>query len=705
MTRVGLRLRSRRTRLIALGVTVTLVGTILAVLWFPNRNPGLGLAGMAVVTASSTALGSLPRNVAVPGSATPAENWVSKEETTGAWIQLEWSQMYTLHRVVLERNVLNEPGITDGFLSFGDGSFLQVKLSTTSPTTVIPITPRLVDRVRFTVSAVSQGARDVSVAEFAVSDEPDDGDVVSDATPDGNIAPRALATQDGKSGASDPRALQDGSPATTGDAWSVSQPVGSWGHFAWNEPRELSSIELVGSPNFSATIRSGSITFSDGSRLAVGAVLSDPDHPTIVSFMPRVTSSLRLTVDSVNGTGPLALAELRVYQRGATPQRSPVKPGPGDRERSPGCGRSATATMAVGVVIQCPVSGSAVGDKVEVRLSMARGYSSIHAVAWPADPSALSGPPVSAVPGSDGPAKLILDLRSLPSGPLTVRFEARGPRRPAKTVFFQLYRPGSDTGDVSSADQSRGRTLAYAEEFNHPISLSRTGEGADYAAAKPASNGVEDFGFAIFADPERFDNIRVVDNRYLRINVEPVPPGYADPQGWGRTRLGGMLASARPGGSGFSAQYGYFEARMLAPAAAGTWPAFWMLPSPNLVEPQPVVAEIDAVELYGHDPTAACHTTHEYRQGKHGGGIARCGQRHDTTRSALSWHTYAVSVSPVEVTFFIDGRQVASAPQVGGGVDPMFFLVDLALGGGWPIKMESVQDRAELYVDFVRVYV
>lgn len=144
---------------------------------------------------------------------------------------------------------------------------------------------------------------------------------------------------------------------------------------------------------------------------------------------------------------------------------------------------------------------------------------------------------------------------------------------------------------------------------------------------------------------------------------------------------------------------------MLAPAAPGTWPAFWMLPSPNLVEPQPVVAEIDAVELYGHDPTAACHTTHEYRQGKHGGGIARCGQRHDTTRSALSWHTYAVSVSPVEVTFFIDGRQVASAPQVGGGGDPMFFLVDLALGGGWPIKMESVQDRAELYVDFVRVYV
>jgi hypothetical protein len=360
--------------------------------------------------------------------------------------------------------------------------------------------------------------------------------------------------------------------------------------------------------------------------------------------------------------------------------------------------------MAVAVVVQCPVSGSAVGNEVEVRLSLARGYSSILAVAWPASSSAPSGPPVSGVPGPDGLAKLVLDLRSLPPGPLTVSFEARGARRPAKTVFFQLYRPGSDANDVASDDQSKGRTLAYAEEFDHPLSVSRTGEGADYAAAKPASEGVEDFGFAIFADPKRFDNIRVVDGRYLRISVEPVPPGYADPQGWGRTHLGGLLASARPGGSGFAAQYGYFEARMLAPAAAGTWPAFWMLTSPNLVAPQPSVAEIDAVELYGHDPTAACHTTHEYRNGQTG-GIARCGKRFETTRSALSWHTYGVSISPVDVTYFIDGREVARAPQVAGGSDPMFFLVDLALGGGWPIDMRSVQNRAELYVDFVRVYV
>jgi hypothetical protein len=247
--------------------------------------------------------------------------------------------------------------------------------------------------------------------------------------------------------------------------------------------------------------------------------------------------------------------------------------------------------------------------------------------------------------------------------------------------------------------------LIYAEEFDRPISITRSGAGADYAAAKPVHDGAEDFGDAIFADPAQgFDNVRVVDDRYLRIDVEPNPPGYVDPQGWGRTHLGGMLASARPGGSGFSAQYGYFEARMLTPAAPGTWPAFWMLPSDNLIAPTTTVAEIDAVELYGHNPTGACHSTHDYNS-RRDDGVARCGTRFDSDRVALSWHTYGVSVLPSGITFYIDGQVVAAAPQVDGGGAPMFFLVNLALGGGWPVDLGAVQDRATLYVDYVRVYV
>ena len=38
---------------------------------------------------------------------------------------------------------------------------------------------------------------------------------------------------------------------------------------------------------------------------------------------------------------------------------------------------------------------------------------------------------------------------------------------------------------------------------------------------------------------------------------------------------------------------------MFALAAPGTWPALWLLPSDNLIEPKSTVAEIDAVQFYG----------------------------------------------------------------------------------------------------------
>ena len=54
--------------------------------------------------------------------------------------------------------------------------------------------------------------------------------------------------------------------------------------------------------------------------------------------------------------------------------------------------------------------------------------------------------------------------------------------------------------------------------------------------------------------------------------------------------------------------------------------------------------------------------------------------------------------------YWIDGK-VARAPQVTGGDQPMFVLLDLGLGGGWPIKMDPVHNRAARYVDWFRVYV
>ena len=689
---------------------------LLSVTWYTQtRRTSAGdddLAGDAVVTASSTALGFSARDVVTAGSAdAPGAVWQSAGETSGAWIQLDWQQTHVLRTIVLVRNPVDEPGITDGFLTFGDGSYLQVRLSSISRETVVPISPRSVARLRFTASQVSAGAHDVTIAEIVVSAAPSDDDVVVDRTPDRNAASSASVVMDSDASASDPHAVQDGSGAAgasgIGTDWTVGRPVGAWVQLNWSRARELSSLQLVGSGRTGAQVTRATVVFADGSQLSVGAVLADPSRPTTLSFMPRITTSVRLTIDEVSAAGPLALGEFRAYQRGALPVRSVSDASPGPTVATgTECPRSRAVRPQSGLVIRCPLTGSLVGDTAILEVDAAMGYTEIAATVWSADGTEPTAPPVRIALDAAGTATVPVSLAGLPPGPVTAQIQATGPQLPTSSALFQLYREGA-TGndDVPSSTAARGRTLTYEEDFDRPVSLSRSGLGADYAGAKPTYNGAQDFGDAVFPDDASgLGNVKVVDNRYLRISVEPTPDGYEDPSGGTRTHVGGLLASSRQGGSGFSAQYGYFEARMLVPAAPGTWPAFWMLPSDNLIAPTPVVAEVDAVELYGKDPTGACESTHEYKDGKDG-GVAHCGQRFPTTQSALTWHTYGVSILPTSITFYIDGRVVATAPQVQGGASPMFFLLDLALGGGWPVNLHAVQNRADLYVDYVRVYV
>lgn len=700
-----------RRRLILLASVAVVLGVVLtSVVWIAVRGDG-ELAGDAVVTSSSTAPGFSARDVVSSGAmSTPGAEWRSDRETVGAWVELSWSSAHPVRRLVIVRNAVDEPGVTEGFLAFGDGSYLQVRLSATSRDTVIPISPRTVDRVRFTASAVSDGAQYVSVSEMSVSSAPADDDVATEDVDGGNVAPAAVASQGLGADGTDPHALQDGAAtsavADTGDDWTVDRPSGAWVQLDWDRPREVTSLVLVGgAQREGARLTAATVTFTDGASLVLGAVSSDRGRPTVLSFMPRVTRSIHLTLDKVDGDGALALGELRVYQRGATPAR-PERVGRPDELRPapvPACPPSAGPPPKP-LTVLCPQTSSVVQDTIDLALSVESGYSAVAATVWPADEAEPAGPVVRAAPDASGLASLSIDVSGVPPGPFTVELVATGEGRAAAAIYFQLYRRGAFHGDVPSSTAAIGRTMVYAEEFDRPITLSRNGIGADYAGAKPVHNGDQDFGDAIFpGNAIGFPNIRVVDDRYLRMDVEPIPPGYTDPQGWGRTHLGGMLASGREGGAGFSAQFGYFEARMLVPAAPGTWPAFWTLPSDDLIEPTRTQAEFDAVEVYGHDPKMACQATHSHRSGNDGDSY--CAERFATERSALSWHTYGVSILPTGITFYIDGHVVATAPQVEGGAAPMFFLVDLALGGGWPVDLGAVQDRATLYVDYVRVYV
>ena len=533
-----------------------------------------------------------------------------------------------------------------------------------------------------------------------VVDQQDDGNSAKSAEPTSSAGSTVSGLNDGQS---------EGKTQNLRGTWSVDPGVDSWAQLSWSQPRELASVQLYGAQDTPQHVLSGRLEFDTGPPITVGEIPTGTAHPTTVAFMPRVAKSVRFVITKTSGAGPVGLMEFRAYGAGATPARPTNPATTPSKVADPSCPPAPSNPTPSAITVICPTMGASVGGTATVSF-LAPGISAVGASVWPSDPATVDSPATDVTASvTDGRGSVALDLAGLERGPVTVRLRATDPAKGGATTYLQLYNTGGDFASPVRPDspaQAAARTLVYDDEFDSPLSMSRSGKGADYAAAKPTYWGADEFGDAILPDPKLgFDNVSVVDQRYLRIGVEPNPPGFKDPTTYGRKHIGGMVASARSGGSGFAAQYGYYEARMLAPAGAGTWPAFWQLPTPNLIAEQPGEAEIDTVELYGHDIISACHATHQYVGKKSTGGEVKCGKRYADARAALTWHVYGADVTPTEITYYIDGQEVARLPQVAGGDQPMFFMLNLELGGGWPIKLDPVGNRASLYVDYVRVYV
>ena len=295
-----------------------------------------------------------------------------------------------------------------------------------------------------------------------------------------------------------------------------------------------------------------------------------------------------------------------------------------------------------------------------------------------------------------------MPMTLLAHGPTAVKVNAAGV---ARALYVQVVNRSGVAVTTPSPSFTKHMTLAYTDSFSSPVSTTRSGVDAGYASAKPEYGGTSEFGSAIFAQPTTdAGNLTTLDAGWLRLRAAPLAPGRSDPSHYGRTSTGGMLASAHSGGSGFSAQYGYFQARMLAPAGAGTWPAFWMVSENALLGKATDVGEVDGVELYGANPAGSCHSQHNYHDRKDT-SVVRCSGQNGFADWALAWHTYGVRIASSGTTYYIDGQVVTTITGLTKHSDPYFFMVDLALGGGWPINLSGTNGVADLYVDSVKVYV
>jgi beta-glucanase (GH16 family) len=163
----------------------------------------------------------------------------------------------------------------------------------------------------------------------------------------------------------------------------------------------------------------------------------------------------------------------------------------------------------------------------------------------------------------------------------------------------------------------------------------------------------------------------------------------------------GLIAAADATGAGSGTRYGYFEARMKLPPGPGTWPAFW-LAALKPVKDSDGNVEIDVIEYYGKFTSSYQAVVHAwYKDPTKSRGQ---NQKINVPDHSLvdDFHTFGVDVSPQAVVFFRDGQQVWSQPTPPELDGPLYPLVDLALGSGWPIN--QTPNPSTLLVDYVHVY-
>ena len=230
-----------------------------------------------------------------------------------------------------------------------------------------------------------------------------------------------------------------------------------------------------------------------------------------------------------------------------------------------------------------------------------------------------------------------------------------------------------------------GYRVTFDEDFKTPLSVSPWGPGTRWIAHTPYAG---DFGDARFADPTA-DFPFTVSDGILKIEAKKI----------GGRWHAGLLSSVDRKGDGFAQQYGYFEMRAKFPRGPGTWPAFWLLGAAKVKDKSKTGVEIDIVEQYGVHPNSLHTCLHLwYADKRHTADPAHF----IVDGMADDFHRYGALVTPEHIVFYFDGVELRRVKTPDEFKQPLYLLVNLALGGGWPIA--QTPDPSALLVDYVRAY-
>ncbi|HEY5784397.1 MAG TPA: glycoside hydrolase family 16 protein [Microlunatus sp.] len=142
--------------------------------------------------------------------------------------------------------------------------------------------------------------------------------------------------------------------------------------------------------------------------------------------------------------------------------------------------------------------------------------------------------------------------------------------------------------------------------------------------------------------------------------------------------------------------YGTVEARFKAPAGRGLWPAIWLLPASKESRP-----EIDLLEMIGQDPSELIlHFHPEDRDADSPSKRVRVAD----PDLAGDWHTVGLVWTPGKLVYTLDGEPVWTVTGDQVPSEPMYLVMNLAVGGAYPGPPDSSTPfPATFEIDYVRM--
>jgi hypothetical protein len=249
---------------------------------------------------------------------------------------------------------------------------------------------------------------------------------------------------------------------------------------------------------------------------------------------------------------------------------------------------------------------------------------------------------------------------------------------------------------TSPADNARAQTpavnlppnyqLVFNEDFK-PFSISEYGPGTTWIAHTPYGG---DFGDAWFGTGAQLTRSKGNNgNLTIKAFYDPVKAHWKT----------GLIASVDTHGIGFSQALGYWECQLYWMGGLGTWPAFWLHGLGWTKTPKTNSAEIDILEAYGVNPSIAHQVIHVWSPS--GSQLSASGSQttYDLTNTP---HIFSCLINTDFVHYYIDGHEVWSTPTPPEATEPLYCMVDLALGGGWPIT--NTPNPSYMYVYYVRCW-